>query len=89
MLAANRSWPRSTGAAPRSAVRTFDALEMFYISIADGAEVVTAFREKRKPEFVRTASALPPVLEAWLRPDRVTRRGERLPLAVGGDGRRM
>jgi enoyl-CoA hydratase/carnithine racemase len=43
-----------------------DSLSMFYTSIADGAEGVRAFREKRAPRFVGSASKLPDFYDAWV-----------------------
>ncbi|MFD0077585.1 crotonase/enoyl-CoA hydratase family protein [Streptomyces sp. NPDC127166] len=43
-----------------------ESLAMFYSSIGDGAEGVSAFREKRPPVFARRASAMPPFYEEWL-----------------------
>lgn len=43
-----------------------DSLAMFYTSIADGAEGVAAFREKRDPDFTTRASAdMPPFYDDW------------------------
>lgn len=44
-----------------------DSLAVFYTSIADGAEGVSAFREKRRPEFQATASGdMPPFYDDWV-----------------------
>ncbi|WP_456698813.1 crotonase/enoyl-CoA hydratase family protein [Aeromicrobium sp. P5_D10] len=44
-----------------------DSLAMFYTSVADGSEGVTAFREKRNPEFRATASSdMPPFYDEWV-----------------------
>jgi hypothetical protein len=38
---------------------------MFYTSIGDGREGVSAFLGKREPVFVSAASAMPPFYEEW------------------------
>ncbi|MEW5654102.1 crotonase/enoyl-CoA hydratase family protein [Streptomyces cinereoruber] len=43
-----------------------ESLAMFYSSIGDGAEGVSAFREKRAPHFTRPASAMPPFYDEWI-----------------------
>lgn len=43
-----------------------ESLAMFYSSIGDGAEGVSAFREKRTPRFTRQASAMPSFYDEWL-----------------------
>jgi enoyl-CoA hydratase/carnithine racemase len=44
-----------------------DSLAMFYTSIADGAEGVAAFREKRDAEFTARASTdMPPFYDDWV-----------------------
>ncbi|MEU2654543.1 crotonase/enoyl-CoA hydratase family protein [Streptomyces sp. NPDC007325] len=43
-----------------------ESLAMFYSSIGDGAEGVSAFREKRTPRFNRPASAMPPFYDEWI-----------------------
>lgn len=42
-----------------------DSLAMFYTSIGDGHEGVTAFLEKRDPQFTPGASQMPPFYEEW------------------------
>jgi 1,4-dihydroxy-2-naphthoyl-CoA synthase len=37
-----------------------DSLAMFYTSIGDGKEGVSAFLDKRDPDFTARASAMPP-----------------------------
>ncbi|GGR49705.1 enoyl-CoA hydratase [Streptomyces cinereoruber] len=43
-----------------------ESLAMFYSSVGDGAEGVSAFREKRTPRFTRPASAMPPFYGEWI-----------------------
>lgn len=43
-----------------------ESLAMFYSSIGDGSEGVSAFREKRTPRFTRPASAMPPFYDEWI-----------------------
>ncbi|MFC8507652.1 crotonase/enoyl-CoA hydratase family protein [Streptomyces sp. NPDC057411] len=43
-----------------------ESLAMFYSSIGDGAEGVSAFREKRTPRFTRRASSMPPFYDEWI-----------------------
>ncbi|MFB7234073.1 crotonase/enoyl-CoA hydratase family protein [Streptomyces sp. NPDC056269] len=50
---------------PQDAHRV-ESLAMFYSSIGDGAEGVSAFREKRSPIFTQRASAMPPFYDEWL-----------------------
>ncbi|MFD3945508.1 crotonase/enoyl-CoA hydratase family protein [Streptomyces sp. NPDC058579] len=50
---------------PQDAHRV-DSLAMFYSSVGDGAEGVSAFREKRSPRFTRPASAMPPFYNEWI-----------------------
>lgn len=42
-----------------------DSLAMFYTSLADGKEGVTAFLEKRDPRFTARASDMPPFYPWW------------------------
>ena len=42
-----------------------ESLSMFYSSIGDGREGVSAFLEKREPVFASSASAMPPFYEEW------------------------
>ncbi|MFE5483128.1 crotonase/enoyl-CoA hydratase family protein [Streptomyces sp. NPDC056527] len=43
-----------------------ESLAMFYTSIGDGSEGVSAFREKRSPRFTQRASAMPPFYDDWI-----------------------
>jgi enoyl-CoA hydratase/carnithine racemase len=43
-----------------------ESLAMFYSSVGDGAEGVSAFREKRSPRFSRSASDMPPFYDEWI-----------------------
>ncbi|MFC8822552.1 crotonase/enoyl-CoA hydratase family protein [Streptomyces rochei] len=43
-----------------------ESLAMFYSSIGDGAEGVSAFREKRSPRFTQPASDMPPFYDEWI-----------------------
>ena len=42
-----------------------ESLSMFYSSIGDGREGVSAFLDKREPVFASSASAMPPFYEEW------------------------
>ncbi|MEU9702639.1 enoyl-CoA hydratase-related protein [Streptomyces sp. NPDC047981] len=50
---------------PQDAHRV-ESLAMFYSSIGDGVEGVSAFREKRAPRFTRPASEMPPFYDEWI-----------------------
>jgi enoyl-CoA hydratase/carnithine racemase len=52
-------WNNSAQPHPRAA-HEVESLGMFYSSIGDGKEGVTAFLEKRSPNFTGKASAMPP-----------------------------
>jgi enoyl-CoA hydratase/carnithine racemase len=50
-----------------AAAHRIDSLAMFYTSIADGAEGVAAFRDKRRPAFLGSAaSGMPPFYDEWI-----------------------
>ncbi|WP_411129179.1 crotonase/enoyl-CoA hydratase family protein [Streptomyces sp. x-19] len=50
---------------PEAAHRV-ESLAMFYSSIGDGAEGVSAFREKRSPHFTQRASNMPQFYDDWI-----------------------
>ncbi|MFB8142193.1 crotonase/enoyl-CoA hydratase family protein [Streptomyces parvus] len=52
---------------PQDAHRV-ESLAMFYTSLGDGSEGVSAFREKRSPEFTRQSSTMPPFYNEWTAP---------------------
>jgi len=50
-----------------AAAHRVDSLAMFYTSIADGAEGVAAFRDKRDPVFTgNAATGMPPFYDDWI-----------------------
>jgi len=61
MLYRNSALPHPAGA------HRVDSLAMFYTSIADGAEGVAAFRDKRDPAFNGSAATgMPPFYDDWI-----------------------
>jgi enoyl-CoA hydratase/carnithine racemase len=58
---------RNSAARHPAEAHRVDSLSMFYTSVADGAEGVAAFREKREPRFAgRAGTGMPPFYEEWL-----------------------